>query len=648
MTLLAPIAAVIAGAIGGAALLAFYLLKLRRRPVRISSILYWRPSAQDQEANVPLRMLRPTLLLLIQALIIALLALAFGRPAIGGGFGGASGVVIIIDQSASMSAPGARSDRSRLDEAKLAARDIVNDALRSGAQLMIVAIGAEARPLTPMTSDRSALRRAIDAIDPTDQPAALDSAARLLSAMTDVTDEQRTDLLGAAFITDGQRAAGSAPLAVPGAIIRERRVGPNEAPENAGIVALAARRDYRDPAPVRISARIARSDAGPQRAVAALLVDGESVERQIIDLGAGSAPATFAVRTSAAATVAITLDIEDALDADNGAALRLGPAPRASVLLVVPEDEVVDDARRSPVWLIADVLRAMDLRALDIVRASRYAQLARDGQLGAWDAIVFDRVTPQAAPPAPSLSFGATVPGAGWVVDPEAPSTRVLRWQRDHPALRDVSLDTVQVGAGALRPAEDGAGGVELAIGRAGPLIAGAEPEGLRRIIVGFAPADSSWPRQAGFPVFIADALDFITLRGEAEAGRMFTTAEPVRLRLSGPREAPTLIGPVEVAGRTVPDGAGFLADFGLLEQAGLYRLQGAAPGDESIAAVNLLDEAETTLAVADPVAPRAPGAAGDSAINGDGSREIWHWFALAALGLSVIEWVLSVWASRR
>src|SRR5690606_4236309 len=131
-----------------------------------------------------------------------------------------------------------------------------------------------------------------------------------------------------------------------------------------------------------------------------------------------------------------------------------------------------------------------------------------------------------------------------------------------------------------------------------------AEQGGRRRIIVGFEPAQSSWPRHVSFPVFIADAVDYITLRGEAEAGRMFTTAEPVRLSLGGSGASgptPMLRGPVEIEGRRVAAGAGFVADFGLVELAGVYQLVGAAPGDESIAAVNLLDEDETRLTPAPP-----------------------------------------------
>ena len=70
----------LAAAVGGAVILALYVLKLRRRPVRVSNAHLFERAAKDLQANVPFRMLRANLLLLLHLLILALLALALGRP----------------------------------------------------------------------------------------------------------------------------------------------------------------------------------------------------------------------------------------------------------------------------------------------------------------------------------------------------------------------------------------------------------------------------------------------------------------------------------------------------------------------------------------------------------------------------------------
>ncbi|MFY7896637.1 MAG: BatA domain-containing protein, partial [Phycisphaerales bacterium] len=78
MTFLAPLPAIIAACICVPALLALYLLKLRRRPVRVGSVLFWPKASEDTQANVPLRMIRPSWLLLLHLLALAALLIAFG------------------------------------------------------------------------------------------------------------------------------------------------------------------------------------------------------------------------------------------------------------------------------------------------------------------------------------------------------------------------------------------------------------------------------------------------------------------------------------------------------------------------------------------------------------------------------------------
>ncbi|MFY7874007.1 MAG: dihydroxy-acid dehydratase, partial [Pirellula sp.] len=52
-------------------LLALYLLKLRRRPLRVVSTLFWPRASEDAQVNVPLRWLRPSWLLLLHLLALA-------------------------------------------------------------------------------------------------------------------------------------------------------------------------------------------------------------------------------------------------------------------------------------------------------------------------------------------------------------------------------------------------------------------------------------------------------------------------------------------------------------------------------------------------------------------------------------------------
>ncbi len=74
-----------------------YLLKLRRRPVTVPSIMLWQRAVRDMEANAPFQRLRKNLLLLLQILIVLLLALVLARPFFKSESTDLENVIIVID-----------------------------------------------------------------------------------------------------------------------------------------------------------------------------------------------------------------------------------------------------------------------------------------------------------------------------------------------------------------------------------------------------------------------------------------------------------------------------------------------------------------------------------------------------------------------
>src|SRR5690606_30850753 len=122
VTFLSPLPAIIAAAIAVPALLVLYFLKLRRRPLRVSSTLLWEEAVRDLQVNVPLRMLRFSWLLVLQLLILTLFLLALARPALRVQGETPPRVVLLIDRSASMSARDGTDGRTRLEDARAAAR----------------------------------------------------------------------------------------------------------------------------------------------------------------------------------------------------------------------------------------------------------------------------------------------------------------------------------------------------------------------------------------------------------------------------------------------------------------------------------------------------------------------------------------------
>src|SRR3954463_10740532 len=86
------------------AVVAMYLLRLRRTETVVPSTLLWQRLAADVEANAPWQRLRKSLLFLLQLLLVAIIALLAAPPFGDPRAGLAGDVVVIVDPSASMPA----------------------------------------------------------------------------------------------------------------------------------------------------------------------------------------------------------------------------------------------------------------------------------------------------------------------------------------------------------------------------------------------------------------------------------------------------------------------------------------------------------------------------------------------------------------
>ncbi len=644
MIFLAPISAGVALALGLPALIAFYMLKLRRRTVRVSSTMFWESRSSDLQVNVPLRWLRVSALFVLHLLILLLLAGALGRPAIPGA-GAAGGVAyVLIDNSASMSATDAAEGRTRLEEAKRRGTRIARRALASGAEgVAVVVFAREARIVAPPTRSAGELERAIASIWPTEQAGDLAPALALVEAMgAGDAGEDEEAIPGVASVVSDGLSAGDRAMGLAGAAPRYERVGPaqGEPRDNVGIVGLGAARDPDDPALVRVFVRA--QSVAPARVATTIevFVDGEPAGRTpiVIDAG-GEAPAsasrTVELRLPDGGDVRLSLAREDALAADNEAWLRVTPPRRAGALVVAP------DGRADP--FLMDVLAELDLRSVRALSPEDYARFAGAGPggigLGGTDLIVFDRVEAEHTPTRASISFGATVPGvdAGAAAGP----TRVVSWSRAHPALRDVSLDSVYIARWRPLGFDEAGGARAIAQGEDGPLIVETTGGGVRRLVVAFELAQSNWGVQFGFAIFMAGAVDWLTASGQGGEPWFVTTGETALVPATG--DETRLTGPGERVVRAPGTGMSGMVNAGVLDRAGLYRVERV---DDFSLAVNLLDPRESTIGTRDEL--RIAGK--NVAAVGGGERErreIWRWFVLLAGVLLIGEWTLAAWRMR-
>ncbi len=624
MTWLAPFAGLVAGGLGLAALLALHSLKLRRRPVRVSSTMLWRDAARDLEVNVPFRAPRVTWLFLLQVLAVLLLAAAIGRPVTGSGERIPGRLIVVIDASASMSATDAGDAATRLDRAKALAAERLRALRRGTATPEIAVVRAALEPRLVAAPDRSldAALAGLRSIEPTDQPLDAEALRAMLAALMDRGggdgDEQTEPVEATLWVfTD---AGDLGPRDFPGwsgqvvSTHPDRGAGPN-----TGIAAMHATRDPADPGAARVFLRVV-SNADRPVGVAVRLAAGEAAVTTALEIPAagpeGPGSATRAVRIAAPGAVRIeaALDSGGVLAADDRAWVDL-PDPRPPRTVVF-----APEGRASPFLL--DVLGVLAPGAVSV-----HAPGELDALAGA-ELVVYDRVTPARLPGVPSLGFGSGWPGMEG--DPAEGRQRIASWDRAHPVLRDVSLATVVFDRAVPLPDGSEPGVSVLAEAATGPAVIEGVGRGVRHVRVAFPLERSNWAVDVGMPIFVAAAFERLApgVRGE---GVVHTTARAVELRSDAAEVGAS--GPAE-ARAPVAQGVGVL---GPLPRAGVYALTGTG---ERTLAVSVLDAGESAIPVGPSAAFGREATPGDRAGITEGRRERWPELLLAAFVVMTVEWL--------
>lgn len=642
MTLLAPLAGLFGALLTLPVLLFFYLLRLRRRPLTVSSTMLWEQAAHDVQVNVPFRWIRPSLLLLLHLLILAMFLLALARPAVMAGGGAAKKALFLIDVSASMQATDAAGGMSRLDFARQraieVARRLGNDP--GGCSITVIAFASEAAIVAPPTDTLSGLRSTLAGIEPTDQPGRLEPALRLAETLiTRATSEAETPAPPLVAVFSDGAFADHKPLSLAGAMVSYEPVSVAAAGDvgNIALVACSASRDESNLARARVFVRLQSTFKSPHPISLALLINGDITGRHALmappmdSFGPGSVGRTFDVNVPGGAVITCATTGQDLLGCDDVASVYL-PAPiRPRVLLVHPDDA-------GPDAFLADALRELPVASFREMTRSNYAAMASQLQ-GRTDLVVFDRTTPDELPPVSTISFGARLPGEPLSAAPTTGAGFMLSWDRRSPIMRDVSLDPVQVDQWLGPAPRDWLGTLglvrDLALVRDGAAISLLQTRRADHVLVRFELAQSNWPLNFSFPIFLFNAVDDLTGAGASRSARSYLTTEPVLVRAVGEGGELVLTGltDLRVTRQNAEPGP---VSLGVIPRTGVWRSREADP---PVVAVNFLNAEESRLdAEPDLVVGGAQARQADQIA---GPRELWPLLVAIAGGLLVVEWFL-------
>jgi len=600
-----------------AAALWLYLHHRRPQHRRVSTLRFW---ASVQPISQPRRRkLREPWAFLAQILFLLLLVLALANPRWGPAFEGRS-VAIVLDASiwsqAHPAGEPAWIDRERAEALR------VLDSLPGGDRVLLLRAEADAPPILPFTTDRSALRRAILNAQPSSVAADLPRALEVGRAALGGTRRGLLVYVGPGLVDAGQshsldqfRAEVESPDNSGGQPqFLMRLVGDWASVQNRGITRLSLRRDAAQPDRWRLLTQLKNYSNEKSDVVLAFSVNGQPIGRHKVSLAADAlANAEDEFTWDQGGMLQAEISPSDALQADDRAIVN------------IPTFRTV----RVAVFASSTSPFAADL--LSVLSSNPYVQAAvLPPELGgnvSPDIAIYQGVNVPSQPDFNSIWFlsGAQVAGSR--------AQRVTGWNLQHPATRWVRTRDISVRNPATLKVQPG--DTVLAYAEAdppAPLILAREQNGHRILIVGFNPHDSNFPLESAFPLLMAGSVEWMT-HSVDEVADSLSTGE---IDLPGP--ATKIVAP---SGKEVPF-ARQGADVHLLaSETGMYRIVSSG--------------GETTIAVNPPALPAQRVEPTDAEAAGiereplpPPSWDLWRWLVVLAIVALWLEWWLYYAARER
>jgi hypothetical protein len=589
------------------AVIAMYLLKLRRDEAVVPSTLLWTRLVADVEANAPWQKLRRSLLLLLQLLLVVILALLAARPFVERPAGLARDIVLVIDTSASMAATDVVPDR--LTVAKLAAIEALRD-LPTDGKVSVIAAGRSARIVVNESTDLSRVRQAIEAVAVTqgtgDLGDALELASKLAARSGDAQVLVATD---AALATEPTGRVAARVKVLP--VGRDRK--------NQAIVALAVRTS---PSAVSRSVFVSVANVDLERANRRLELwgDGSLLEVRDVPLEAQARADVIIddidrnVRTVEVRLVGSDPSVvaaPDQLAVDDRAWAVIPPDRTREILIVGAGDPYLETA----------LSFLPDTRLFGLLPNEFPAKAVRlDGS--AWDLIIFEGTLPATLPATPILAIAPPRTSDLGQVSGKLTNPGIGTLDPDEPVLRYVDLSTTHIAEASRLTTPEWARTI-IPGPRGAPLLYAGTRDGLPSAVLAFEPRRSDLPLQVAFPILLAnltgELLGSTTAPTEAvEPGTPVELVIPtgaISLTVTGPDGAVTELVPGTTGGSAVTFAATDLlgvytvtpiADPDASPAPSASPASGATPSPRASAAVGASPGASVASAVAsaNPVLP--------------------------------------------
>lgn len=583
-----------------------YLLKKKRVQRLVPSSILWNRFIAESQANRPFQKLRKNLLMVLQIIATLALIFALARPYFQGDQRISNLNILILDNSASMQSQDESPNRFQV--AKRQALDVVNS-MKKGEQALILVAGPQAETALSATSRVGPLRRAIQDLETTDGPAAVEDSLRLAKALIQDRVDASVHLFSDGALPEFETLENTEiPLVY-------HKVGSRM--NNIGITSVDVRSNPENESERAIFASVRNYTNESVQANLEFYFEDELLDIQSLALTPTNATPTLLIyEQSEDGVIKLHLDHEDDLEADNDAYAVSRLRGKMRTLLVSPGNQYLERALNA-------------LPHIELYTATQY-----EGGEEELDMIVLDGVTPPVWPTSANL-FVFNTQAPNWfdsVETIEAPP--IVQWDASHPLLRFVTLDGILIGQSQAVSTPDWGDAIVETTDH--PLII-AGSRGPQRIVwVGFDTLESTWLKEFTFPIFATNVTHWLDASRKESELLTLQSGEPLQFSVANPGDNASVVDPkgnrrsIEID----PDSGAVV--FGATSQRGIYQL---TTGTNSIPfVVNTASASESENLPSDEIRLGTYNVA-ESEETREAHVEIWRWILVAGLLFLLFEW---------
>jgi hypothetical protein len=489
-------------------IVALYLLRMRRQDVRVPATFLWPDHTEEIRANSLFQKLRFNWLMILQLLIACLLCFAFAQPQIRQeGLLGET-TVIVIDTSASMRATDV--SPSRFD----AAVDLVRSAINTSKptdRFALIEAGAVPRVTFSLSNDPAKQRDALSKLQATDEEGNMGEALRLASALVSSLDSARILVISDGCFPKVENFS-------PGkASIVYKSIGTRQ--ENLAVTALGSAKTARGN---EVYCGVRNYGLNKAETTVEILADNKLIYSTKLSIQSLKSAGVTCLAPASAKTLHARIDAKDLLIADNELYATADPNATINTLMVSKGNPFLERA------LLLDPRVSLD-RADSLPNSEK-------GSVSKFDLIIFDGVKPQPVSSRAVVSFGPSSESSGATSQGTIDSPKISE-VTDSPLTKGVNFGSTYVEKGyQLKPFE---GAKTIVDSNRGPLVI-ADDGNTKKVAVAFNSLDSDFPLQVGFPIFIANILDFVASESNeseivTKAGATFAFRAQKDVSITGP-----------------------------------------------------------------------------------------------------------------